>query len=88
MAIILCDLRMPNMTGHEFLEEVSLDPSLKQTLVILLDTDWVMDQDAINAWSKPTPSGRTAFAHWIKPLNVAEYAAGTTRLLPRLDRTA
>jgi len=79
--LILCDLRMPNMTGHEFLERMNLDPAIRNALVILLDEDWVTDKDAVNQWSKPTPSGRTASAHLYKPINAPEYTQSIKALL-------
>lgn len=36
--IVLLDLNMPRMTGHEFLQEVRLDPGLKSTVVFVLST--------------------------------------------------
>ena len=36
--IVLLDLKMPNMDGHEFLEEVRNDVALRSTVVFVLST--------------------------------------------------
>jgi CheY-like chemotaxis protein len=84
--VILCDLRMPGMNGHEFLEAVSTDPDLPRIGVILLDNEWVLDPNAVNCWSKPTPSGRTADCHFNKPVRLPEMARDVATFLERVLR--
>lgn len=36
--IVLLDLNMPRMTGHEFLDVMRVDPDLKNTIVFVLTT--------------------------------------------------
>ncbi|MEM1398867.1 MAG: response regulator [Pseudomonadota bacterium] len=49
--IVLLDLRMPRMGGHEFLEELRNDERLKQTVVFILTTS-VSPDDISRAYQK------------------------------------
>jgi CheY-like chemotaxis protein len=82
--LILCDLRMPNMTGWEVLEALNLDAALRDIFIVMLDEEWAMDPNAFNAWSKRTPSGRTADVHWTKPIDVEICTECTLNLLSRV----
>lgn len=43
--IIVLDINMPGMNGHQFLEELRTDPSFRRTLVFILSTsDHVRDR--------------------------------------------
>lgn len=47
--IVLLDLNMPKMNGHEFLEQVRADPSL-HTLTIIVLTTSALDSDIMSAF--------------------------------------
>ena len=84
-ALIIADLDMPGKSGHELLEDLSRHQETRHIFVILFHTHWEIDSKLINAWSKPTPSGRTADAHWVKPAN-SEWVTWVQNLLPRILR--
>lgn len=48
--VILLDINMPRMNGHEFLEELRADPVLRASLVFMLTTSG-MPQDIDRAYS-------------------------------------
>jgi CheY-like chemotaxis protein len=84
--LLLSDLVMPGMNGHELLEQVRLNPLNKHVPVILFHTDWTGDLPrALNAWSKPTPSGYTADSHWMKPIPAEEWVSYVRRIFASID---
>ncbi len=87
--LIVADLDMPRMSGHELLDHLNLDPGTRDLTVILFHTEWVIavgPDPPLNAWSRPTPSGRTADLHWTKPIEVRQWVSGIERLLQALQR--
>lgn len=50
-AIVLLDLNMPRMNGHEFLDAIRKDPSLKRLVVFIL-TSSAHEGDISQAYSK------------------------------------
>ncbi len=49
--IVLLDLNMPRMNGHEFLAELRNDPMLRKTIVFVLTTS-SLEQDRSRAYEK------------------------------------
>lgn len=49
--LIILDLKMPRMDGHEFLEELRKDPDLKDTVVFVMTTS-DNGQDRLKAYEK------------------------------------
>tara|TARA_R110001606_G_scaffold130619_1_gene266182 strand:+ start:93 stop:521 length:429 start_codon:yes stop_codon:yes gene_type:complete len=64
--LILLDLNMPRMNGHEFLEEIRNDPALRQSIIFVLTTSNSRD-DKHRAYDKNVagyivkPIGRGTF---------------------------
>ncbi len=106
-ALIVSDLDMPGMTGHELMEQLHLNPQTRGIPIILFHTEWTVPPLGwprlgcspfrlyfprhrgplpINSWSRPTPSGRTADAHWGKPINTDEWVSQVRRFLVALQQ--
>jgi len=49
--IVLLDLNMPRMNGHEFLSAIRNDPTLRKTIVFVLTTS-SLEQDRARAYEK------------------------------------
>lgn len=49
--IILLDLNMPNMNGHEFLAEIRADPLLQSTIIFVLTTS-ALESDRRRAYQR------------------------------------
>ncbi|SNR54728.1 response regulator [Puniceibacterium sediminis] len=49
--IILLDINMPRMNGHEFLEEIRKDPKLRRSVVFVMSTS-TDEQDINSAYDK------------------------------------
>lgn len=64
--IILLDLNMPQMTGHEFLRELRSDPELKSISVYVLSTS-NDDRDRVEAYNN------NVAGYIIKPLSLESY---------------
>lgn len=65
--LILLDLNLPRMSGHEVLEEVKNDPSLRRIPVVVLTTSQVQD-DVARSYDLH------ASVHVSKPVDFDEFA--------------
>ena len=64
--VILLDLNMPQMTGHEFLKELRNDPELKSIAVYILSTS-NDDRDRVEAYNQ------NVAGYILKPLSLETY---------------
>lgn len=65
--IVLLDLNMPRMNGHEFLQAIRADPELKATTVVVLTTS-NNDRDKVEAYRL------NVAGYLIKPVTFSDFA--------------
>jgi len=71
--VILLDLNMPQMTGHEFLRELRSDPELKSISVYVLSTS-NDDRDRVEAYNN------NVAGYIVKPLSLESYVDAISTL--------
>ena len=72
-SVILLDLNMPQMNGHEFLQELRSDPELKPISVYVLSTSGD-DKDRMEAFEK------NVAGYILKPLTLEDYVEAINTL--------
>ena len=72
-SVILLDLNMPQMNGHEFLQELRSDPDLKSISVYVLSTSGD-DKDRMEAFE------RNVAGYILKPLTLEDYVEAINTL--------
>ena len=83
--IVLLDLNMPRMTGHEFLSELRSDPNLKRAIVFVLTTS-SLKLDRLKAYTRNV-AGYFVKSNIDELLNVLEHYAQCVEF-PHLDDEA
>jgi CheY-like chemotaxis protein len=71
--VILLDLNMPQMNGHEFLKELRSDPQLKPISVYVMSTS-NDDRDRLGAYAQ------NAAGYIVKPLSLESYVEAIATL--------
>jgi two-component system response regulator len=74
-AVVLLDLKMPKIDGHEVLRQIRNDPALCRTHVVVLTSS---DQESDIERSRALGSD----AYLVKPTHIAELIAQLERLAP------
>jgi len=74
-AVVLLDLKMPKVDGHEVLRQIRDDPRLRHTRVVVL-TSSDQESDIVRSRALGTD------AYLVKPTSIAELIDALGRLLP------
>jgi two-component system response regulator len=78
-ALVLLDIKMPNMDGHEVLEWIRAQPPLRELPVYMLSSSAVWE-DISRAQSS------AASAYWVKPSSQPEYIDLVAKVINALDQ--